>query len=181
MSFDRRRFLAGSAAASVTLFAQEPERLGTGVIGTGNRGSYLLRGVLERSTRLFEPVLMLFIGLAPIGNLIAGAACNNPTTTPAGCSNYFLTTVNGTNPANNRPGIGRNVFRGPGYIQTDVSMSKRFMITEKVSVQLKLDAYNAINRVNLLEPVSDLNNNNFGKSVDQLNPKALQAYIRLMF
>lgn len=88
----------------------------------------------------------------------------------------FPTPTPGTN-----GNLGRNTFRGPGYIQTDVSLSKRFAITERVSLQLKLDAYNAPNRTNLLEPVMDLNNNNFGRSVDQLNPKAYQAYIRIMF
>ena len=48
MSFDRRRFLAGSVAASSALFAQHSEPVGTGMIGTGNRGSYLLQGAMAQ-------------------------------------------------------------------------------------------------------------------------------------
>lgn len=46
MDLQRRLFILGSAAAP--LMAQSPERLTTAVIGTGNRGSYLLSGVLEQ-------------------------------------------------------------------------------------------------------------------------------------
>ncbi len=92
------------------------------------------------------------------GNLIAGAACNNPTTTPAGCSTYFLTTVNGTNPANNRPGIGRNVFRGPRYFNVDLSLAKRFSLSglnavnkvlgEKAQLDLRFNFFNLFNNLN---------------------------------
>jgi hypothetical protein len=89
----------------------------------------------------------------------------------------FPTPTPGTN-----GNLGRNVFRGPGFIQMDASLSKKFSITERVALQLKVDAYNAPNRVNLLEPVTDLSNSaNFGKSVDQLSPRAFQAYLRLTF
>ncbi len=92
------------------------------------------------------------------GNLIAGAACNNITTTPNGCSNYFLTTVNGTNPANNRPGIGRNVFRGPRYFNVDLSIAKRFSLStlgavnkvlgERAQLDLRFNFFNLFNNLN---------------------------------
>lgn len=92
------------------------------------------------------------------GNLIAGAACNNITTTPAGCSRYFLTTVNGTNPENNRPGIGRNVFRGPRYFNVDLSMAKRFSLSglnavnkvlgERAILDLRFNFFNLFNNLN---------------------------------
>jgi hypothetical protein len=77
--------------------------------------------------------------------------------------------------------LGRNTFRGPGYIQTDASLSKRFAITERVSANLRIDGYNLPNRTNLLEPVMDLNSNSFGKSTDTLPAKAYQAALRITF
>jgi hypothetical protein len=77
--------------------------------------------------------------------------------------------------------LGRGVFRGPGYIQMDASLTKKFAFTERVGLQVKVDGYNLPNRTNLQDPVTDLNNNNFGKSVEQLNPKAFQAQLRLTF
>ena len=77
--------------------------------------------------------------------------------------------------------LGRDPFRGPGYIQTDASLTKRFAVTERVSLSLRIDAYNAPNRTNLLEPVGDLNSNSFGRSVDTLPAKAYQVGLRIMF
>jgi myo-inositol 2-dehydrogenase / D-chiro-inositol 1-dehydrogenase len=46
---ERRFFLMGPAIAAHSVFGQEAaDRVPTAVIGTGNRGSYLLRGVLEQ-------------------------------------------------------------------------------------------------------------------------------------
>jgi hypothetical protein len=77
--------------------------------------------------------------------------------------------------------LGRNTFRGPGYAQVDLSLSKSFGITEKISSQLRLDAFNAFNRVNLNNPILDLNNNNFGKSTSALTPRALQIGLKILF
>lgn len=77
--------------------------------------------------------------------------------------------------------LGRNTFRGPGYAQVDLSLSKKFAITERVSTQLRIDAFNALNRVNLNNPVLDLVNNNFGRSVSALTPKSFQLGLRVMF
>ena len=46
---ERRTFLVSSATAAQAVMAQSPnERVGTAVIGTGNRGAYLLQGVLAQ-------------------------------------------------------------------------------------------------------------------------------------
>jgi len=48
MNVDRRSFLLSSAAAAQAAFGQTADKVGTAVIGTGNRGSHLLLGVLEQ-------------------------------------------------------------------------------------------------------------------------------------
>ena len=77
--------------------------------------------------------------------------------------------------------LGRNVFRGPGFIQTDAALSKKFAITERIAGNLRIDGYNLPNRVNLLEPTGDLNSSNFGKSTDGLPSKAFQVGLRITF
>jgi hypothetical protein len=77
--------------------------------------------------------------------------------------------------------LGRNVFRGPGFIEPDLSLSKTFALTEKLALHVKMDAYNAINRVNLLQPTMDMASSSFGKSTDQLTPRTFQAYVKLTF
>src|SRR6266536_1961687 len=48
MNVARRSFLIASAAAARAGFAQTPGQVLTALIGTGNRGSYLLQGVLQQ-------------------------------------------------------------------------------------------------------------------------------------
>ncbi|MGA2118846.1 MAG: carboxypeptidase regulatory-like domain-containing protein [Bryobacteraceae bacterium] len=77
--------------------------------------------------------------------------------------------------------LGRNAFRGPGFIQPDGSLSKTFALTERVSLHVKMDAYNVANRVNLLQPTMDVASSSFGISTSQQTPRTFQAYVRLMF
>ena len=50
----------------------------------------------------------------------------------------------------------RNAYRGPGYADVSLSLSKKFALTPRVSTEVRLDAFNAFNRVNLSDPVTDL-------------------------
>jgi hypothetical protein len=77
--------------------------------------------------------------------------------------------------------LGRNTFRGPGFAQVDLSLSKNFRLSERLGGQLRLDAFNAFNRVNPSNPVTDLNNPNFGRSLSTETPRSLQFGLRLEF
>jgi TonB dependent receptor-like, beta-barrel len=77
--------------------------------------------------------------------------------------------------------LARNAYRGPGYADVSLSLSKKFELTSKVSAEVRLDAFNAFNRVNLSDPQTDLSNSNFGKSTSQLNPRAFQTGVRVRF
>ena len=77
--------------------------------------------------------------------------------------------------------LPRNAFRGPGFAEVSLSLSKKVAVTTGVSAEVRLDAFNAFNRVNLGDPIMDLNNNNFGRSTTQLAPRALQIGLRLRY
>lgn len=77
--------------------------------------------------------------------------------------------------------LGRNTFRGPGFAQVDFALSKQMRFSEKLSGQLRVDAFNAFNRVNLQNPVMDLNNPNFGRSLSTETPRSFQLGLRLEF
>jgi hypothetical protein len=47
---------------------------------------------------------------------------------------------------------GRNILLAPGYGEVDLSLSKSFVITESTRLELKWDAFNALNRENLGQP-----------------------------
>jgi len=75
----------------------------------------------------------------------------------------------------------RNAYRGPGYADVSLSLSKKFMLTARVNAEFRVDAFNAFNRVNLSDPTMDLSNTNFGKVTSQLNTRAIQLGTRVRF
>jgi hypothetical protein len=77
--------------------------------------------------------------------------------------------------------LPRNAFRGPGFADVSLSLSKKFVVMTRTSAEFRLDAFNAFNRVNLDNPIVDLSNNNFGRSTTQLAPRALQIGLRLRY
>jgi hypothetical protein len=93
----------------------------------------------------------------------------------------FLVTDFPTPAAGQNGNLERNAYRGPGYIDVSLSLSKKFAVKEKWSGEFRFDAFNALNRVNLADPVMDLSSTNFGKSTSQLAPRAFQLGLRLRF
>ena len=61
---------------------------------------------------------------------------------------------------------GRNSFRGPRFFSIDMSLVKRFAITEKHALVFRAEAYNLINNVNFANP-------GFGKAAVALEGDAL--------
>jgi hypothetical protein len=88
----------------------------------------------------------------------------------------FPVPVRGTN-----GNLVRNAYRGPGYADVSLSLSKRFNVSGRINTEVRIDAFNALNRVNLDNPVTDLSSSNFGKSTAQLNTRAIQLGARLRF
>ena len=77
--------------------------------------------------------------------------------------------------------LGRNTFRGPRYVTLDASLARAFGLGESKSLQVRLDAFNALNNVNLFLPNADLSLPSFGKSTQAFDPRNLQAGVRFMF
>lgn len=69
----------------------------------------------------------------------------------------------------NRQGsFGRNVLRGFGANQVDLSLRRTFGITETVNLQLRIDGFNIFNRANFANPTGVLSSGNFGRSTQLL-------------
>jgi hypothetical protein len=61
--------------------------------------------------------------------------------------------------------VGRNAFRGPGFLGGDLSVRKNFNITERMTFQLGLSAYNWLNHANFGTPYPNTNASIFGLAV----------------
>ena len=77
--------------------------------------------------------------------------------------------------------LGRNTFRGPGYSTLDLALGRSFRFGETRQLKLRLDAFNALNNVNLYLPNADLSLANFGKSTQAFDPRTMQASVKFLF
>src|SRR5262245_2438999 len=63
-----------------------------------------------------------------------------------------------------RPGnVSKNAFRGPGFWNLDLSLSKDFKFTERYGLKFRVDMFNATNSVRLGTPILQINNPLFGQ------------------
>jgi hypothetical protein len=85
--------------------------------------------------------------------------------------------------------IGRDSFLGPGYINTDLSVTKSVRLREQLSLQFRADFFNLFNKVNLGQPDScvDCQDGNAGTissivaSQDGSSMRRIQLSARIQF
>jgi hypothetical protein len=61
-------------------------------------------------------------------------------------------------------------LKSPTFQNIDATLSKTFNITEKVHTEFKMNAYNALNKLNLGSPNTDITSSQFGTSLFQGSP-----------
>lgn len=80
------------------------------------------------------------------------------------CTNYSVPDCQFNAAAFSNPGAGvygnagRNILRGPGFAQVDLSILKQSRINEKATLQLRLEIFNLFNRANFADPSGGLVN-----------------------
>jgi len=77
--------------------------------------------------------------------------------------------------------LGR--FRNPGYADTDLTVKKSTLITERVNLVLRMDFFNLFNRVNLNNVNTNFGDNsaNFGTTNSTLPPRNMQVGASISF
>lgn len=80
--------------------------------------------------------------------------------------------------------LGRNTFRGPGFATVDLSLFKDFRmpwLSETGRLQLRLEAFNLFNRVNLFLPVNSLSASPllFGRSTATFDAREIQGAVKI--
>lgn len=82
----------------------------------------------------------------------------------------------------NTPGnSSRNNAWGPRQLALDASLVKRFRITERQSLDLRWEAFNALNNVNFGNPAATFGNTNFGQINSAGDPRIMQVAVRYAF
>ena len=76
---------------------------------------------------------------------------------------------------------GRNILQGFAFYQIDVGISKRFVITERVGMQLRAEAFNLFNRSNFRAPNANISAVTFGTITSAYDARQLQLALKLQF
>ena len=58
---------------------------------------------------------------------------------------------------------GRNSLRGPSLWESDLSLSKNLLLSERFRLELRADAFNFVNHVNLANPASQIDSSGAGQ------------------
>lgn len=61
--------------------------------------------------------------------------------------------------------FGRNVLRGFPLRQIDLTLRRKFNLTERLSVQFRAEAFNLLNTSNFAQPIGDLDSPFFGQTI----------------
>jgi hypothetical protein len=76
---------------------------------------------------------------------------------------------------------GVGIIRSGGWVTSDVSLLRAFRMTERVIFQLRLEAFNALNRTNLVPPAVTFGTPAFGVVSSSGPPRQLQVGARIVF
>ena len=68
------------------------------------------------------------------------------------------------------PNQNRNQYRGPGFFDSDISVSKNFKLTERLTFGFGANLYNVFNHPNFASPVDTIASGNFGQSFTTTAP-----------
>ena len=97
------------------------------------------------------------------------------------------------NPANGTLGnMKANSLEGPGYIDVDFALSRRFPITERQGIEIRWETFNIANHTNFLNPGvagiaaggtagTTLNSSTFGQLKSDVAPRIMQFAIKYIF
>ena len=86
--------------------------------------------------------------------------------------------------------LPRNAFRGPGFVNTDVSLAKHFQVRERVDAVFSADAFNIFNHTNFAAPDTNIDSPTFGTvssvvgandPVNPRGPRIVQLSLHLRF
>lgn len=85
------------------------------------------------------------------------------------------------------PGIGRNAFYGPRYFSTDLTGVKAFglpkmrVLGEAARFELRANAYNVFNQLNLYSPVNSITDPHFGRASSVLSGRTVELEAHFKF
>jgi hypothetical protein len=76
---------------------------------------------------------------------------------------------------------GRDILHGPGTIQWDMSLTRRFQFGERWKMEFRSDFFNIMNHANWGNPATGLTSSTFGQITSFGSPRLIQMNMKLFF
>jgi len=94
---------------------------------------------------------------------------------------YFLTSPFSIPAIGTRGNARRRFLHGPGLNDTSISVVKTTSVTERVSLDFRVEFFNVFNHTQFDTPVGDVNAGNFGAVTGAADPRIGQAALKINF
>lgn len=78
-------------------------------------------------------------------------------------------------------GSGRNILRGPGRVNADMTLAKKTALTEHTALELRADFFNLFNHTEFRNPSTNIDDKNFGQITSTYDPRIIQLAVRFTF
>jgi hypothetical protein len=162
----------------------------TSRFGHGNLTSHLL------SNWQIAPLVRFTSGLpvnplTGVDNSLTGIGLDRPNVisniiyTGAGHTSKLFQYVNPSLYQANAKGTFGNAqhdsLRAPNYTDVDMAVSRLFGLTERLKLNLRVEAFNLLNHPNFLGPTASIASSNFGRITTANDPRILQGAVKLSF
>jgi len=105
-------------------------------------------------------------------------------TTTAGTNPFFRRVGSGTSlrsGAGRFGSLGRNVFHGPSFFNSDFSVIKRIRMGEQRNIEFRSEFFNIFNRANFFNPNGSISSSSFGRITGTSNPRLIQFALKYNF
>jgi Carboxypeptidase regulatory-like domain/TonB dependent receptor-like, beta-barrel len=94
---------------------------------------------------------------------------------------WFNSTAFAIQPAGTFGSLGRNSVYGPGQINWDMAISRRFTMGDRWKLDLRSDFFNIMNHANWNNPGTNISNSTFGEVTTFGSPRVIQMALKLYF
>ena len=171
LSFDRRHAMINTFTYAPAVFRGRRD-----VVGQALGGWELSGKVRWQSGQYLTPT-----GNTSIGTRRADYVGGDIDIDDRSAQKWFNTAAFVPAPNTRRGNAGVGPIQGPHFYRWDLSARKRFTIVQGKTVEFRLDAFNALNRINYNNPQLNSSNADFGTITTAKTPRELQFGLRFEF
>ncbi len=144
-------------------------------------GNWEASGILSKRTGFW------FNAGSGLDNSLSGVGADrpdltgNPQLSGPSLAQWYNTSAFKANAPGTFGNSGRDNLQGPGAFTFDAALMRRFNLTERHSIQFRVEAFNILNHPVFNGPTTTLTSSNFGKILGANDPRILQFALKYNF